>query len=118
MASPAAGAGGEAGQGRDLGDPKLPTRFDTIVCLDVLEHLPNPAGQLEIFATRLKEQGTALMNWYFFQGFNGEYPFHFDDPQLVECFFLTLQHNFLEVFHPWLITTRAYRLMPKGLSIK
>jgi hypothetical protein len=26
------------------------------------------------------------MNWYFFQGFNGEYPFHFDDPQLVERF--------------------------------
>ena len=55
------------------------------------------------------------MNWYFFQGFNGEYPFHFDDPQLVERFFLTLQRHFLEVFHPWLITTRAYRLMPKGL---
>jgi SAM-dependent methyltransferase len=103
--------------GRDLDDPKLPTRFDTIVCLDVLEHLPNPAGQLEIFATRLKENGTALMNWYFFQGFNGEYPFHFDDPQLVERFFLTLQRDFLEVFHPWLITTRAYRPMPKGLRI-
>ena len=103
--------------GRDLDDPKLPTRFDTIICLDVLEHLPDPAGQLEVFATRLKENGTALMNWYFFQGFNGEYPFHFDDPQLVERFFLTLQRHFLEVFHPWLITTRAYRLMPKGLRI-
>jgi hypothetical protein len=31
---------------------------------------------------------------------------------LVERFFLTLQQRFLEVFHPWLITTRAYRLMP------
>jgi hypothetical protein len=58
------------------------------------------------------------MNWYFFQGFNGEYPFNFDDPQLVERFFLTLHHNFLAEFHPWLITTRAYRPMPKGLSIK
>ena len=103
--------------GRDLDDPRLPTRFDTIVCLDVLEHLPDPAGQLQIFSHRLKENGTALMNWYFFQGFQGEYPFHFDDPQLVERFFLTLQRDFLEVFHPWLITTRAYRLMPKDLRI-
>jgi hypothetical protein len=57
------------------------------------------------------------MNWYFFQGFNGEHPFHFDDPQLVERFFLTLQRDFLEVFHPWLITTRTYRLMPRDLRI-
>jgi hypothetical protein len=28
----------------------------------------------------------------------------------VERFFRTLQTRFLEVFHPWLITTRAYRL--------
>jgi hypothetical protein len=97
---------------RDLGDPALPERFDAIVCLDVLEHLSDPAGQLELFAERLTPQGTALLNWYFFQGFQGEYPFHFDDPQLIERFFRTLQKRFLEVFHPWLITTRAYRLMP------
>jgi hypothetical protein len=30
---------------------------------------------------------------------------------LVETFFRTLQARFLEVFHPLLITTRAYRLM-------
>ena len=97
---------------RDLSDPALPERFDTIVCLDVLEHLSDPAGQLESFAARLGGRGTALLNWYFFQGFHGEYPFHFDDPALVERFFRTLQQRFLEVFHPWLITTRAYRLMP------
>jgi hypothetical protein len=28
----------------------------------------------------------------------------------VERFFRTLQARFLEVFHPYLITTRAYRL--------
>jgi hypothetical protein len=54
---------------------------------------------------------TALLNWYFFKGHNGEYPFHFDEPALVERFFRTLQSRFLEVFHPLLITTRAYRLM-------
>jgi SAM-dependent methyltransferase len=96
---------------RDLEDGTLPERFDTIVCLDVLEHLPDPAGQLEIFAGRLEAAGTALLNWYFFKGFQNEYPFHFDDPALVETFFRTLQARFLEVFHPWLITTRAYRLM-------
>jgi len=95
---------------RDLSAAALPERFDTIVCLDVLEHLPDPAGQLEQFAQRMSPQATALLNWYFFKGFSGEYPFHFDDPQLVERFFRTLQSRFLERFHPYLITTRAYRL--------
>ncbi|WP_225867391.1 bifunctional 2-polyprenyl-6-hydroxyphenol methylase/3-demethylubiquinol 3-O-methyltransferase UbiG [Cyanobium sp. NIES-981] len=95
---------------RDLQDGRLPQRFDTLVCLDVLEHLPDPAGQLELFAERLSPAGTALLNWYFFKGHRGEYPFHLDDPVLVERFFRTLQSRFLEVFHPFLITTRAYRL--------
>ncbi len=97
---------------RDLEDPALPRQFDTIVCLDVLEHLPDPAGQLEIFAGRMSPGAVALFNWYFFKGHQGEYPFHFDDPALVEAFFRTLQCRFLELFHPHLITTRAYRLMP------
>ena len=95
---------------RDLDDPALPRRFDTLVCLDVLEHLPDPAHQLECFAGRMSMEAVALFNWYFFQGFQGEYPFHLDDPALVEAFFRTLQTRFLEVFHPYLITTRAYRL--------
>jgi SAM-dependent methyltransferase len=98
---------------RDLGDPSLPARFDTLVCLDVLEHLKDPAGQLEEFAQRLCSGGIALLNWYFFRGFANEYPFHLDDPVQVGHFFLTLQQRFLEVFHPWLITTRAYQLMPE-----
>ena len=96
---------------RDLQDPQLPPQFDTVVCLDVLEHLPDPAGQLEQFAARMAPGAIALLNWYFFQGFAGEYPFHLDDPLQVERFFLTLQSRFLEVFHPHLITTRAYRLL-------
>jgi SAM-dependent methyltransferase len=95
---------------RDLADPALPRCFDTIVCLDVLEHLADPSAQLEIFADRLGPAGIALLNWYFFKGFQGEYPFHFDAPELVESFFRTLSGRFLEVFHPFLITTRAYRL--------
>ena len=84
-------------------------RFDTVVCLDVLEHLPDPSAQLECFHSAMAPDATALLNWYFFKGHQGEYPFHFDDPALVECFFRTLQGRFLEVFHPFLITTRAYR---------
>ena len=85
--------------------------FDTVVCLDVLEHLPDPSGQLEIFLKHLSSEGTALMNWYFYKGSNGEYPFHFDDKEIIEKFFLTLQGKFIEVFHPFLITTRAYKPM-------
>ena len=88
-------------------------QFDTIICLDVLEHLPDPSNQLNLFLERLSPKGIAIMNWYFFKGKNGEYPFHFDDHEMVEKFFSTLQENFLEVFHPYLITTRAYRPIRK-----
>lgn len=109
--SQALGFGAKLACFRDLDDPALPRRFDTLVCLDVLEHLPDPAAQLERFAQRMDASAIALLNWYFFQGFQGEYPFHLDDPAQVEAFFRTLQARFLEVFHPYLITTRAYRLL-------
>ena len=83
--------------------------FDSVICLDVLEHLPDPSKQLEIFLEKLSPEGIALMNWYFYKGNKGEYPFHFDDPNMIEKFFNTLQFNFIEVFHPYLITTRAYK---------
>ncbi len=83
-------------------------KFDTLVCLDVLEHIENPAEQLIAFHQRLSADSIALMNWYFYKGDNNQYPFHFDDPIMVEKFFCTLQSKFLEVFHPFLITTRAY----------
>ena len=85
------------------------SKFDTIVCLDVLEHLADPASQIEIFNQIMDCNSIALFNWYFYKGDNNEYPFHIDDSQIVEGFFKTLQSNFLEVFHPILITTRAYR---------
>ncbi len=87
--------------------------FDSIICLDVLEHLPDPSRQLHIFMEKLSPEGVALMNWYFYKGKNEEYPFHFDDPDMIRKFFVTLQLNFIEVFHPFLITTRAYKLLRK-----
>lgn len=84
-------------------------RFDTILCFDVLEHLPNPQAQLLQFHRTLSSTGRLILNWYFFKGFKQEYPFHLDDPELVAAFFQTLQTHFLEVFHPYLITTRCYR---------
>jgi cyclopropane fatty-acyl-phospholipid synthase-like methyltransferase len=84
-------------------------KFDTIVCFDVLEHLANPASQIEIFNNIMDSNSIALFNWYFYKGEKNEYPFHIDDNQIVEKFFSTLQSNFLEIFHPILITTRAYK---------
>ncbi len=97
---------------RDL-DSTSNVIFDSVICLDVLEHLPDPSKQLQIFLEKLSPEGIALMNWYFYKGKNGEYPFHFDDPNMIEKFFSTLQFNFIEVFHPFLITTRAYRPLIK-----
>ena len=75
----------------------------------MLEHLPDPSAQLMAFHQRMAPEAMALLNWYFFKGHNGEYPFHFDEPELVNGFFRTLQSQFLEVFHPLLITARLYR---------
>ena len=83
--------------------------FDTLICLDVLEHLPDPSSQLKHFLKRLSPKANVLLNWYFFKGFRGEYPFHFDDPLMIKNFFQTLQGSFIEVFHPYLITTRLYQ---------
>ena len=85
------------------------SKFDTIVCLDVLEHLADPASQIEIFNEIMDCNSIALLNWYFYKGEKNEYPFHIDDNQIVENFFKTIQSNFLEVFHPILITARAYK---------
>ena len=84
-------------------------KFDTIVCLDVLEHLEDPASQIDIFHKIMDCNSIALFNWYFYKGEENEYPFHIDDIKVVENFFKKLQSNFLEVFHPILITTRAYK---------
>tara|TARA_Y100001968_G_C19433640_1_gene758399 strand:+ start:2118 stop:2876 length:759 start_codon:yes stop_codon:yes gene_type:complete len=86
-------------------------KFDTLTCLDVLEHLADPANQLLEFLKRLSPGSTSLLNWYFFKGFKKEYPFHFDDPKIIRKFFETLQGNFIEIFHPYLITARTYKLL-------
>ena len=85
------------------------SRFDTIVCLDVLEHLSDPAFHLNSFHNIMGTNSIGLFNWYFYKGENNEYPFHVDDEQIVEQFFRTLQSKFVEVFHPILITTRSYK---------
>ena len=83
--------------------------FDSIVCLDVLEHLENPALQLDKFHEIMLEDSVSIFNWYFYKGENNEYPFHIDDERLVSKFFETLQYKFIEIFHPMLITTRVYK---------
>ena len=85
------------------------SKFDTIVCLDVLEHLSNPASQLDIFYKIMDSNSIGLFNWYFYKGEKNEYPFHIDDEEIVKSFFKTLQSKFIEVFHPILITTRSYK---------
>ena len=104
----ALGIGHKLSAHRDLAETGS-VRFDTVVCLDVLEHLPDPSAQLLEFHGRMRAGAVAVLNWYFFKGHNGEYPFHFDDPGLVEQFFRTLQSRFLEIFHPLLITARTYQ---------
>ncbi len=85
------------------------SRFDTIICLDVLEHLSDPSFHLDVFYKIMGPNSIGLFNWYFYKGENNEYPFHIDDKKIVEEFFKTLQSKFVEIFHPILITTRSYK---------
>ena len=86
------------------------SKFNTIVCLDVLEHLSDPSFQLDLFHKKMDFESIALFNWYFHKGENNEYPFHIDDKVIIEKFFEKLQSKFIEIFHPILITTRAYKI--------
>jgi 2-polyprenyl-3-methyl-5-hydroxy-6-metoxy-1,4-benzoquinol methylase len=84
-------------------------KFDTVVCFDVVEHLPDPCQQLRDFHQSLSPDGKAILNWYFYKGYANEYPFHLDDPQVIDEFLTIVQSNFLEVFHPYFTTARCYR---------
>ncbi len=99
---------------KSIEDTKV-KKFDSIVCLDVLEHLEDPASQLNKFHGVMLEDSVSIFNWYFYKGDNNEYPFHIDDEKLVNIFFETLQKKYIEVFHPMLITTRVYK---KKVNIK
>ena len=74
-----------------------------------MEHLADPSSQIKVFNEFMDSNSIALFNWYFYKGEKNEYPFHIDNVEVVEKFFKTLQSIFLEVFHPILITTRAYK---------
>ena len=89
------------------------SKFDTIICLDVLEHLSDPSKQLTTFYEIMHFKSLGLFNWYFYKGEKKEYPFHIDDKVVVGRFFRTLQTKFIEVFHPILITTRVYKKFKK-----
>ena len=83
--------------------------FDAIICFDVMEHLLSPSQQGMNFHKMLAPSGKIILNWYFFKGFNQEFPFHLEDQEEINTFFTKLQSNFIEVFHPYLITARCYR---------
>ena len=102
------GVGGKITFCKSIDDTKI-KKFDSITCLDVLEHLPDPSLQIKIFHSVMSPTAIALLNWYFYKGEKNEYPFHVDDKDIVNEFFNVLQDKFIEIFHPMLITTRTYK---------
>jgi Na+/phosphate symporter len=74
-----------------------------------MEHLLNTSQQLMDFHQRLARSGKIILNWYFFKGFNQQFPFNLEYQEEINTFYSQLQSNFSEVFHPDLITARCYR---------
>jgi len=74
-----------------------------------MEHLLNPSQQLMDFHQRLAPSGKMILNWYFFKGFNQEFPFNLEDEEEINTFFFQLQSNLSEFFYPDLITSSCYR---------
>ena len=74
-----------------------------------MENLLNLSQQLMDFHQMLAPSGKIILNWYFFKGFNQEFPFSLEDQEKRNTFFSQLQSNFIEVFYPDLITSSCYR---------
>ena len=53
-----------------------------------MEHLLNPSQQLMDFHQRLAPSGKIIFKWYFFKGFNQEFPFHLEDQEEINTFFI------------------------------
>ena len=51
-----------------------------------MEHLADPAFQIDVFSEIMDFNSVALFDWYFYKGEKNEYPFHIDDSAIVEIF--------------------------------
>lgn len=57
---------------------ELEGQFDCIICLDVVEHAPDPAAMLERLVSHLCKDGQIFLNVHF--GWNEDHPMHFERP--------------------------------------
>lgn len=57
---------------------ELAGQFDCIICLDVVEHAPDPAALLDQLVSRLAAGGKLFLNVHFGRG--EDHPMHFDRP--------------------------------------
>lgn len=76
----------------DLGKGKIPKNeiFDTIICIDTIEHVPNPEIVLEDIATHLKNNGRLVITALNCPGETEDNPMHlkmeFDAEELLNSF--------------------------------
>jgi len=64
--------------------------YDTIICIDVIEHIPHPEGALEEMARHLKNNGRLIITALECSGPKDDAPMHlkidFDAPKLLNSF--------------------------------
>jgi len=93
----------------DLGNGKIPKNamFDTIICIDTIEHIPNPEIALEDIATHLKNNGRLIITALNCIGKTEDNPMHlkmdFDAEELLNSLGL---FKFNEYDWLWLKVTR------------
>jgi len=76
----------------DLGKGKIPKekQYDTIICIDTIEHIPNPRDVLEDIAMHLKNNGRLIITALNCPGETENNPMHlkmgFDAEKLLNSF--------------------------------
>jgi 2-polyprenyl-3-methyl-5-hydroxy-6-metoxy-1,4-benzoquinol methylase len=99
----------------DLEKHVLSEQYDTIICIDVIEHIPNPKTVLERMAISLKKQGRLIITNLQCSGDTEVHPMHFKAEFNTEKFLESL--GLVKTGKKWLWVKAAAR-MPVEYNLK
>lgn len=73
--------------------------YDVMICIDTIEHLPDPLGFPAFAASTLVSRGLAILTWTFHRS-GGMHPMHHDE-YMVQPFLHALRQKFVQIAESW-----------------